>query len=102
MHYQNSPISDPSLNDKNAKELSEKNLCVLCFLFVHPFVFIRGGYRGKEIFVPLKGKNHKPQRSGRTQRGRNIHKMLFWFFRRKPSALSACSVVAILPSSSKY
>ena len=68
MHYQNGPISNPSLNDKNVKGLSEKNLCVLYFLFVHPFVFIRGGYRGKEIIVPFKGKNHKSQRSGRTQR----------------------------------
>jgi hypothetical protein len=41
---------------KTPKELSQKYLCALCFLFVHPLVFIRGGSRETEILIPRKGK----------------------------------------------
>jgi hypothetical protein len=33
--------------------VSENDLCALCLLFVHPLVFIPGGWKGKErpIFI---------------------------------------------------
>jgi hypothetical protein len=35
------PISKASGKTKTPNGLPEKDLCVLCFLFGHPFVFIR-------------------------------------------------------------
>jgi hypothetical protein len=61
-------ISNGFRNRKTPKGLSEKDLCVLRFLLVHPLIFMRGGSWERKSFIP-KGKNdHKPQRSGRTQR----------------------------------
>ncbi len=36
------PLYDLSLKDKVAKGLSRIGLCVLCFLFAHPLVFLLG------------------------------------------------------------
>jgi hypothetical protein len=45
----------PSRKVKTAKGLSRNDLCVLCFLFVHPLVFIPGGSKGKEGSISIKG-----------------------------------------------
>jgi hypothetical protein len=36
----------------NSHSLSEKDLCVLCFLFVHLLVFNRGGSIERTILIP--------------------------------------------------
>jgi hypothetical protein len=41
---------------QNSKGVSEKDLCALCFLFVHPLVLIHGGSRETEVLIPRKGK----------------------------------------------
>jgi hypothetical protein len=56
---ENGSISNTSRKDKTAKGLSEKDLCALCFLFVLPLVFIRGGSRERKSLIPQWGK--KPQ-----------------------------------------
>jgi len=49
------PLSHPSRKVKSAKGLSRNDLCVLCLLFVHPFVFNPGGSKGKEESIPIQG-----------------------------------------------
>jgi hypothetical protein len=49
------PISNASRKVKNTKGLSRDDLCALCFLFVHPLVFIPGGSKGKEESISIKG-----------------------------------------------
>jgi hypothetical protein len=39
---------------KNTKGLSKDDLCALCFLFVHPLVFIPEGSKGKEESIFIK------------------------------------------------
>jgi hypothetical protein len=48
-------FSHPSRKVKTAKGLSRNDLCVLCFLFVHPLVFIPGGSKGKQGSISIKG-----------------------------------------------
>jgi hypothetical protein len=48
-------FSHPSRKVKTAKGLSRNDLCVLCFLFVHPLVFIPGGSKGKAGSISIKG-----------------------------------------------
>ncbi len=48
------PLSHPCRKVKTAKGLSRNDLCALCFLCVHPLVFIRGGSKGKEESVSIK------------------------------------------------
>ena len=45
---ENGVFSHPSQKVKMRKDLSRNDLCVLCFLFVHPLVSIPGGSKGKE------------------------------------------------------
>jgi hypothetical protein len=51
----NGVFSHPSQKVKTRKDLSRKDLCVLCFLFVHPLVSIPGGSKEK-IFIPQRRK----------------------------------------------
>jgi hypothetical protein len=48
------PISNARRKVKNTKGLSKDDLCDLCFLFVHPLVFIPGGSKGKEESISIK------------------------------------------------
>jgi hypothetical protein len=47
-------LSHPSRKIKTAKGLSRNDLCALCFLFVHPLVFIPGRSKGKEESTSIK------------------------------------------------
>jgi hypothetical protein len=51
----NGVFSHPSQKVKTRKDLSRNDLCVLCFLFVHPLVSIPGGSKGKEESRSIKG-----------------------------------------------
>jgi hypothetical protein len=46
----NGSLYDPSRKHKTPKGSSSKDLCALCFLFVHPLAFIRRGSRKRKIF----------------------------------------------------
>jgi hypothetical protein len=48
-------LSHPSRKVKTRKDLSRNDLCVLCFLFVHPLVSIPGRPKGKEGSISIKG-----------------------------------------------
>jgi hypothetical protein len=63
------PPSNASRKAKTPKGLSEKDLCALRFLAGPPLFFILGGPEEIKLISPQGEKNHKPQRSGRTQRG---------------------------------
>jgi hypothetical protein len=57
---------------------------------------MRGGSRERKSWIPKRGKDHKPQRYGRTQRGGIIHKGIHVFsLLKKTSAVSAFSAVDI-------
>jgi hypothetical protein len=45
-------ISNAFRKPKTPEGLSEKDLCALCFLFVLPLVFIRGGSRERKSLIP--------------------------------------------------
>jgi len=49
------PSSSPCPEGQNYQGLSRNDLCVLCFLFVHPLVLIPGGSKDKEEFISIKG-----------------------------------------------
>jgi hypothetical protein len=50
----NGPLPTASRKVKSLQGLSEKDLCDLCFLFVHIFVLIPGGLKGKEKLISIK------------------------------------------------
>jgi hypothetical protein len=55
-HFQRFP------EGKTPKALSKKDLCALCFLFVHPLVFLPGGSRERKILIPRKEKRTTKRR----------------------------------------
>jgi len=50
------PISNACWKAKTPKGLSEEELCVLCYLFNHLLVFIRGGSRERKTLIFQKEK----------------------------------------------
>jgi hypothetical protein len=49
-------ISNAFRKPKTPEGLSEKDLCVLRFLFVHPLVFMCGAARGRKSLIPKRRK----------------------------------------------
>jgi hypothetical protein len=47
-----SPFSKASLKEKTAQKRSENDLCALCFLSGHLFVFFRRRSRERKILIP--------------------------------------------------
>jgi hypothetical protein len=79
---------------------SSKDLCALCFLFVHPLVFLRGGSGERKIFSPKeKRTNNRRDPGGRREDEKANQDSCFSPFGRKCSAVSACSAVDISSSS---
>jgi hypothetical protein len=54
MQGEKGPSFSPCPEGQNYQWLSRNDLCALCFLFVHPLVWIPGGSKGKEKSVSIK------------------------------------------------
>jgi hypothetical protein len=54
MQGEKRPFFSPCPEGQNCQGLSRKDLCALCFLFVHPLVSTFGGWKGKEESISIK------------------------------------------------
>jgi len=49
------PAFPPFPQSQNGQGAFQDDLCALCFLFLHPLVFIPGGSKGKEESISTEG-----------------------------------------------